>query len=92
MDDVLTGGPDMAGEELFARTVAQREHPESTESLVELVMFLLGPASSGVTGRLLSARWDSIDAIAAWPRSGDPSRYALRRIDHELFHSETTTR
>ena len=44
------------------------------------------PESAGVTGRFLSAKWDSVEDIVAWAATGaDTSRYTLRRIDGSLF-------
>jgi 3-oxoacyl-[acyl-carrier protein] reductase len=86
MRDVLEGGPTAAGDELFARTVAQHENPESTSQLLELITFLLSPESAHVSGRFLSARWDSVESLASWAPAGPPpSRYTLRRIDGDLF-------
>ena len=86
MADVLDGGPEIAGAELFERTVAQHAAPEPTDALLALVEFLLSPAAGGVTGRFLSAKWDSIEELVATTESGaHPSRYTLRRIDGQLF-------
>jgi len=86
MVDVLDGGPEVAGSELYERTIAQHAHPEPTDALLALVGFLLSPASAGITGRFLSAKWDSVDDVAAWSHDrGSSSRYTLRRIDGSLF-------
>ena len=77
MADVLDGGPEIAGAELFERTVAQHAAPEPTDALLALVEFLLSPAAGGVTGRFLSAKWDSIEELVATTRA-TPTRRATR--------------
>jgi NAD(P)-dependent dehydrogenase (short-subunit alcohol dehydrogenase family) len=89
MAEVLSGGPEVAGAELYERTAAQQEASEPTHGLLELIAFLLSPASAAVTGRFLSAKWDSVDEVSAWAEAQAlPSRYTLRRIDGALY-SET---
>jgi NAD(P)-dependent dehydrogenase (short-subunit alcohol dehydrogenase family) len=86
MADVLDGGPDVAGRELYERTLAQHETPEPTDALLDLVTYLLSPASTAVTGRFISAKWDSVDRVQAWAQSGtSPSHFTLRRIDGALY-------
>ena len=86
MREVLERGPSAAGDELYDRTLAQHDQPEPTDKLVDLVVFLLSAESSHVTGRFLSARWDSVEDLLAWGPSGIPaSRYTLRRIDGDLY-------
>ena len=88
MAEVVEGGPEVAGVELFERTVAQHAVAEPTDALLALVSFLLSPGSAGVTGRFLSAKWDSVEDVVAWAATDvDPSRYTLRRVDGSLFTS-----
>jgi NAD(P)-dependent dehydrogenase (short-subunit alcohol dehydrogenase family) len=86
MAEVLAGGTEAAGSELYDRTAAQHAEPEPTEALVDLVTFLLSPAAAAITGRFISAKWDPVTSLRAWA-AGDvnPSRYTLRRIDGALF-------
>jgi len=49
MAEVLAGGPEVAGAELYERTVAQHEVSEPTDGLLELIAFLLSPASAAVS-------------------------------------------
>jgi NAD(P)-dependent dehydrogenase (short-subunit alcohol dehydrogenase family) len=83
MRQVLDCGPDIAGPDLYARTVAQQANPAPTEPLLRLVRYLLSPESAQITGRFLSARWDDPAAIDTEKLS--PSRFTLRRIDGVLF-------
>jgi NAD(P)-dependent dehydrogenase (short-subunit alcohol dehydrogenase family) len=55
-----------------------------------LVDFLLDPASNWLTGRVLSARWDTPDALNS-ARALDQlttNMYRLRRIDGDLFEGK----
>lgn len=82
---VVAAGPDKAGKELYERTLKQRESGgEPPELAARLVVWLASEASGGLTGKMLSAKWDKVDAIdpTAANRS---SLFALRRIDGALF-------
>ena len=85
-DDVLAAGPAVAGEELYAQTVRQRDAPDAIEPFLDLVDFLLDDESQWLSGRLLSARWDSVEALRA-RRSAiiGSSLLTLRRIDDTLY-------
>ena len=86
MASLLAGGPDQAGDELYAQTVRQRENPDSLVPFGELLLHLAQPGAGGLTGRTVSARWDSIDQLeAAAPQLAASSRYRMRRIDEALY-------
>lgn len=86
MDEVLAGGPETAGAELYERTVVQQEQPGATDALVALVTYLLSPEAAHITGRFLSAVWDPVANLASWsPGDAGSSRYTLRRIDGDLY-------
>ncbi len=82
---VVAAGPERAGQELYERTRKQREGGgESPDLAARLVVWLASDASGALTGKVLSAKWDKVEAIdigAANPSS----LYALRRIDGVLF-------
>jgi NAD(P)-dependent dehydrogenase (short-subunit alcohol dehydrogenase family) len=90
MRPVLEAGAEAAGHDLFATATAiyrdGRASAEATPELLELVDFLLDDDARGLTGRLLSVRWNPVTQLraeaAAMP---DVSRYRLRRIDGEVF-------
>jgi NAD(P)-dependent dehydrogenase (short-subunit alcohol dehydrogenase family) len=78
----LAAGPDKMGQAAYEdmRRIAQ-EGGESPELAVELALFLAGPESDGISGRLISARWDEWRELAAHRdelAAGDV--YTLRRI------------
>ena len=82
---VVAAGPERAGKELYERTLAQRQSGgESPGLAAKLVVWLASDASGALTGKMLSAKWDKVDAIdvASANRS---SLFALRRIDGALF-------
>ena len=82
---VVAAGPEKAGKELYERTLKQRESGgEPPDLAAKLVVWLASEASGGLTGKMLSAKWDkpeSIDIEAA----NRSSLYTLRRIDGALF-------
>jgi NAD(P)-dependent dehydrogenase (short-subunit alcohol dehydrogenase family) len=82
---VIAAGPERAGAELHQRTLEQRARGgESPELASKLVVWLACQGSDGLTGKLLSAKWDKPEAVdvAVANRS---SLYSLRRIDGVLF-------
>ncbi len=90
MRPVLDAGPERAGESLYetARHIYQEEIDGEVlgDDFAALLDFLVSDESSNITGRLLSARWESPHQLRAegeMIQSG--SRYTLRRIDEALF-------
>jgi hypothetical protein len=82
---VVAAGPEKAGRELYERTLKQRnEGGEPPDRAADLVVWLAGDASGGLTGKLLSAKWDKLDGIDA-AAANATSMYTLRRIDGALF-------
>lgn len=56
----------------------------SVEPVVNLINFLISDNASHVTGKLLSAKWDSLDAVLASTLKSD-NIYTLRRIDGKAY-------
>jgi 3-oxoacyl-[acyl-carrier protein] reductase len=83
----LAAGPNAAGPEYFERTLREREHGGVPASrAAELVCFLLGPRSHGISGKLLSAQWDPWEEEEFVERlAREPDLATLRRIDGRLF-------
>jgi len=82
---VVAAGPEKAGQELYERTVKQRASGgESPDLAAKLVVWLASDASGALTGKLLSAKWDKVEAIDA-ASANKSSLFALRRIDGALF-------
>jgi NAD(P)-dependent dehydrogenase (short-subunit alcohol dehydrogenase family) len=82
---VVAAGPERAGKELYERTRKQRDGGgEPPELAARLVVWLASDASSTLTGKMLSAKWDKVETIDV-PSANRSSLFTLRRIDEELF-------
>jgi NAD(P)-dependent dehydrogenase (short-subunit alcohol dehydrogenase family) len=84
----LAAGPDKVGPDYFERTRRAVESGEgdSPELAASLVSFLVSPGSSGITGKLLSARWDPWEDPEFRSRlRSEPHLATLRRIDDQFF-------
>lgn len=85
-EELVRAGPERAGPDLHARAVRWREGGDPIEKVGELMLFLASGRSGALTGKLLSAKWDPLDRIAADPDAVNRSSlYALRRIDGVMF-------
>jgi 3-oxoacyl-[acyl-carrier protein] reductase len=82
---VVAAGPERAGKELYERTVKQRQSGGEPPGLAaKLVVWLASDASGLLTGKMLSAKWDKVEAIDV-ASANKSSLFALRRIDGALF-------
>jgi NAD(P)-dependent dehydrogenase (short-subunit alcohol dehydrogenase family) len=78
--DIVQMGSQRAGEEEYRRAQAQLESGgDSLAKLHELVRFLVSEDSEGVTGRFISAQWDSQESIIRAVRDHSEA-YTLRRL------------
>jgi NAD(P)-dependent dehydrogenase (short-subunit alcohol dehydrogenase family) len=87
-DGVLDAGPELVGEAYFAkvRSAVDEGGGESPALAADLVAWLLSTASAGISGKLLSARWDPWADAAFQQRLRDEDDLAtLRRIDDQFF-------
>lgn len=84
----IAAGPELAGSEYWERTRRAVEDGggDSPADAAELTSFLLSGSSAGITGKLISARWDPWrdEAFRARLRTED-SLATLRRIDDQFF-------
>ena len=90
----LAAGPEQVGEAYFDRTAraVTSRGGDSPELAASLVSFLMSDASSGITGKLLSARWDPWEDVSFRNRLEDDADFAtLRRIDGQFFASIPAT-
>jgi NAD(P)-dependent dehydrogenase (short-subunit alcohol dehydrogenase family) len=82
LDEVLEAGPEKVGPEFYERAV--RQAAEGGTSLgrgAALAVFLGSSLSDGITGKLLSAVWDSWETLAAHVADLQSTDvYTLRRI------------
>ena len=82
LDDVLNAGSQLAGAAAYKQALKQKDSGGvPPEKAAELCVKLLSPESDGISGKLISAVWDSWDALLAHRKTvmeGD--LYTLRRI------------
>jgi 3-oxoacyl-[acyl-carrier protein] reductase len=78
----LAAGPEVVGADYYERTRAELEHGgDNVGAAAGLVAFLLSPEAEGITGRLLSARWDPWQEQAFRARlRANPELATLRRV------------
>jgi 3-oxoacyl-[acyl-carrier protein] reductase len=83
----LDAGAQLAGSDFYERTRRVLEAGgDSPELAANLTAFLLSPEAEGITGRLISARWDPWEEPGFRERlRSDPTLGMLRRIDDQAF-------
>jgi NAD(P)-dependent dehydrogenase (short-subunit alcohol dehydrogenase family) len=87
---VLEAGPEVAGAALYEEATGKAAAPDDdsavSEAIASLVRYLLSEESEWLTGKLVSARWDSVESLRA-NEAGlrTTSLLTLRRIDGSLF-------
>lgn len=86
-EETLSAGPERVGDAYYERTrAALASGGDSPELAAGLVSFLLSDAAGGITGKLISARWDPWNNPAFQQRLRDDADLAtLRRIDDQFF-------
>ena len=83
LDEVLAAGAGGAGPEFHARAVKQKaEGGAPLDRAASLAVFLASPASDGITGRLISALWDSWAEPARARRRAGQNRRVHASPDH----------
>jgi NAD(P)-dependent dehydrogenase (short-subunit alcohol dehydrogenase family) len=81
LDEVIEAGPEAVGEDFYRRSVEQQQSGGTPLELgAELAVWLGSPASDGITGKLLSAKWDPWRDLPEHREDLDSDVYALRRI------------
>jgi NAD(P)-dependent dehydrogenase (short-subunit alcohol dehydrogenase family) len=85
-EGIVSAGPDVAGRELYEATIRNRQSSIQLDRFFQLVDFVLSEDAAWLTGRLLSARWDSPQSLLeARGRIASTSLLQLRRIDDNLY-------
>lgn len=81
-DEVIALGPTVVGTAEYNAAVKQKQTGgASPAAALDLVEWLLSPASDGISGRLLSAQWDKWQDLSAQRESlAKSDLYTLRRI------------
>jgi NAD(P)-dependent dehydrogenase (short-subunit alcohol dehydrogenase family) len=86
LDGVVSAGAERAGDSLYALATDPCRPAEPSDGFFEIVSYLLSDRSSWLSGRILSARWDSIERVEMErDRIPASSMFTLRRIDETLF-------
>jgi NAD(P)-dependent dehydrogenase (short-subunit alcohol dehydrogenase family) len=90
LQSVLDAGPEASDADLYktAATVIDgaAEFPDLDERLTALVLYLVSDEAAWLTGKLVSARWDTVEDLrTAQQRLQTTSLLNLRRIDGTLF-------
>jgi NAD(P)-dependent dehydrogenase (short-subunit alcohol dehydrogenase family) len=81
LDEVLEAGPEAVGEDFYRRSLEQQKSGGTPLELgAELAVWLGSSASDGVTGRLLSAKWDPWRDLPEHRADLESDVYTLRRI------------
>lgn len=87
-DATLAAGPEAVGAEYYEKTkkLVESGGGDPPELAAELCRFLLSEESVGITGKLISARWDPWQEADFQRRLREESDLAtLRRIDDQFF-------
>lgn len=81
LDEVLEAGPEAVGEDFYRRSLEQQQSGGTPLELgAELAVWLASAASDGITGRLLSAKWDPWRDLPEHRADLESDIYTLRRI------------
>lgn len=81
LDEVLEAGPEAVGEDFYRRSLEQQQSGGTPLELgAELAVWLGSTDSDGVTGRLLSAKWDPWRDLPEHRADLESDIYTLRRI------------
>lgn len=88
----IAAGPDRAGPAYFQRTLEAMDAGDPPELAARLTAFLLSDDAEGITGRLISARWDPwTDPQFQQRLRDDPDLATLRRIDDQFFTGRSSS-
>jgi 3-oxoacyl-[acyl-carrier protein] reductase len=85
LDEILEAGPEKVGADFYARSIKQSEEGGVPLELgADLCVYLASAQSDGLTGKLLSAKWDPWATLhTRLDELNSTDIYALRRITPE---------
>jgi len=88
LDEILQAGPERVGAEFHARAVKQSQTGGVPLALgADLCVYLASEQSNGITGKLISAKWDPWSSLHKYrDELGSTDIYTLRRITPEDRH------
>jgi 3-oxoacyl-[acyl-carrier protein] reductase len=70
-------GPSVIGEFEYNKAKAQMQEEDNLENTLKLIDWLLSEKSDGVSGRMISSKWDNWEAL---PKNNSKDLYKLRRV------------
>ena len=81
-DEVIAKGPALAGKLEYEAALKQKANGgQSLDKAIALILWLLSPASDGISGKLLSAQWDPWNSLETHKEVLKTTDiYTLRRI------------
>lgn len=83
---ILEAGPEVAGAELFEATERNAAAAGAFDRFAALLDYLASDAGAWLSGRLLSARWETPERLAQdRPTIEHGERFRVRRIDGDLY-------
>ncbi len=91
MENTLAAGPKKAGNDYYKKMLGQNKSGgDSPDLAADLVFSLSSNKSHGLTGKLVSAKWDPWKKLTAKEvvRINGNSEYTLRRIDNQFFYEK----
>lgn len=94
----MAGAIDAAGfpgaDRLRAMAEAQRDRPDDVVPFLRLLGHVVDTECGELTGRTLSARWETPEALDALVSAGPlrPARFRLRRVDEVLYREDPDAR
>jgi NAD(P)-dependent dehydrogenase (short-subunit alcohol dehydrogenase family) len=81
VDEVLAAGPEKVGAAFYEKNRLWKEKGATPLELgARLAVYLAGPQSDGITGKLISAQWDPWERLHEFKGDLDGDIYTLRRI------------
>jgi len=84
---LLKQGPEKAGREFYEESLRQKKMGGTPPKLAaKLVVFLSSGESNHISGRLLSAKWDSPEKLK--DKGLNRNLFKLRRIDGQLYYEK----
>ena len=84
--EILRSGPAVAGADLYEATARNQAGTADLSAYLRLLFYVASPDASWLTGRLLSARWDTPERLAERrDELAASSLLQLRRIDDDLY-------
>jgi len=87
-DYLLAQGKEKAGNVMYEQALNQKKNGGDSPLLAaKLIAFLASSEANHITGKMLSAKWDTIEALKKLS-SHSKNLFTLRRIDNTLFYEK----